>query len=72
MIEQDDKMRHGGPFDRGSADAYYGRKFDPHFFINGTGTSERVKINKDDMPQAYDEYLEGYEYQESTGEKKQW
>lgn len=73
MVNVDeDKMRHGGPFDRGSADCYYGRPFDPHFYVNGTGSSERVKINKDDMPQAYQEYLEGFEHQESTGVTKQW
>jgi len=34
--------RHGGPFDRGSADSYYGRRFDPHFFIGATNTTPRV------------------------------
>ena len=24
--------RHGGPYDRGSADAYYRRDFDPHYY----------------------------------------
>ena len=24
-------QRHGGPFDRGTADSYYRREFDPHY-----------------------------------------
>ena len=26
--------RHGGPFDRGTADSYYSREFNPHYFKN--------------------------------------
>jgi hypothetical protein len=29
-------QRHGGPFDRGSADSYYGRVREPHFYVEGT------------------------------------
>lgn len=29
-------QRHGGPYDRGSADAWYGRDFDPHYWPQGT------------------------------------
>ena len=28
---------HGSPFDRGQADAYYKRKFNPHRWTNGSG-----------------------------------
>ena len=28
---------HGSPFDRGRADAYYGRDLDPHRWTNGNG-----------------------------------
>ena len=34
--------RHGGPLDRGSADAYYGRPFKPHFYVEATYTSDRI------------------------------
>lgn len=37
--------RHGGPFDRGSADYYYGRDFDPHYYIGDTGNSSRVMLD---------------------------
>lgn len=35
---------HGGPADRGSADAYYGRSKDPHKYPNGTYNEPRVKL----------------------------
>ncbi len=33
---------HGSPYDRGSADAYYGRPMDPHKYPNGTYHGDRV------------------------------
>jgi hypothetical protein len=38
--------RHGGAFDRGSADAYYGRPYSPHYYAGDTGSSERVEFNE--------------------------
>ena len=37
------KMRHGGPWDRGSADAYCKRPFKPHFFTGDTYNSDLIK-----------------------------
>lgn len=37
-------MRHGGPYDRGSADAYYGRPFNPHMYAGNTATSPRIEL----------------------------
>ena len=34
--------RHGGPYDRGSADSYYHRRREPHYYVHGTKTSELV------------------------------
>jgi hypothetical protein len=34
--------RHGSPFDRGDADKYYGRPYDPHYYIGDTYNSPRV------------------------------
>ena len=31
--------RHGGPFDRGGADSYYGRGRNPHYFVGATYSS---------------------------------
>lgn len=43
-VVMDLDARHGGAYDRGSADAYYERPFDPHYFVNGTHTSPRVPV----------------------------
>lgn len=58
--------RHGGAWDRGSADSYYGRIPRPHYYVGGTGMSE--KIDKEQMTQ--DEiaaYWAGYEENEEAG-----
>jgi len=34
--------RHGGAYDRGSADKYYGRDFNPHYFVGDSLVSEYV------------------------------
>ena len=39
----DELPRHGSPQDRGSADAYYGRHYDPHYYVGASITSERVE-----------------------------
>jgi hypothetical protein len=33
---------HGSAYDRGGADAYYGRPKEPHYYPSGTYNSERV------------------------------
>lgn len=35
--------RHGGPYDRGSADSYYGRSYNPHYYTGETGLSTRIE-----------------------------
>jgi hypothetical protein len=62
-------QRHGGCFDRGSADSYYGRVRDPHFYVAGTGTSDRVT---DLTPSEIQAYLAGYQWNEQFGDKKSW
>jgi|TARA_R110000751_G_scaffold2871_2_gene14989 hypothetical protein len=60
--------RHGGPYDRGSADAYYGRQIKPHYFAEGTHTS-LCYLEQDMTEQQIDEYLVGYA---STEDRKDW
>ena len=60
---------HGDPFDRGSADSYYGRPRDPHKYPNGTGNAPRVEVLTE-VERA--EYLAGYAYNEANGDKKSW
>ena len=62
--------RHGGPFDRGSADSYYGRARRPHYFTGDTYQSEEIIPQKTDPE--YWEYLVGYDYNEQHGDKKDW
>ena len=63
--------RHGGPYDRGSADSYYGRPRRPHYYRGDTGTSDRVDY-ADMTPDEVVAYLAGYEDNERDGDKKQW
>ena len=38
--------RHGGPYDRGAADAYYERDYDPHYYVGATYSSQRVELHE--------------------------
>ena len=35
---------HGSPQDRGSADRYYGREFNPHYWPEGTSMGKSVEL----------------------------
>ena len=35
--------RHGGAYDRGSADSYYQRGRNPHYFVGATSFSQRIE-----------------------------
>ena len=62
---------HGSPWDRGSADSYYGRPMKPHYWPAGTGHG--YPVNRDDMTeQQIGEYYAGYDWNEQTGDKKEW
>jgi hypothetical protein len=62
---------HGSPFDRGSADSYYGRFPSPHKYPNGTGRAPRIEGH--DMTLAeMKAYYAGYEHNEQFGDKKSW
>jgi hypothetical protein len=61
--------RHGGCFDRGSADSYYNRGVEPHYYVGGTGTSEKVtKLTEKEVA----DYMAGYAFNEQFGDKKSW
>ena len=64
-------VRHGGPFDRGSADSWYSRGIRPHYFSGASYFSDEVT---EDMMTAEEikQYLAGYEYNEQFGDKKDW
>lgn len=60
---------HGSPWDRGSADSYYGRPRDPHYYPHGTYNGEPVT---DLTPEQVKEYLDGYAWNNKYGDKKNW
>lgn len=63
--------RHGGPYDRGSADSYYRRGQNPHYYKGGTATSEKVEA--EDMTQdELEAYHAGYDDNEQSGNFKDW
>ena len=62
---------HGSPFDRGSADSYYHRPEDPHYYPEGTYNGDRVE-SKDMSMAELRAYFAGYEYNEKFGDKKDW
>lgn len=63
--------RHGGAYDRGSADSYYGRGRRPHFFLGGTYMS--TEVTEPDMTDAEIEaYNRGYDDNEASGNHKDW
>jgi hypothetical protein len=60
--------RHGGPFDRGSCDAYYGRLYEPHYYVGATYNSERVELGSMTAAEIT-AYTAGYN---NTHERKDW
>ena len=63
--------RHGGPFDRGSADSWYSRGINPHYFTGATHQStlvEEVDMSEKEIA----DYMAGYQYNEQFGGKKDW
>jgi hypothetical protein len=63
--------RHGGPFDRGSADSYYQRIWEPHYYVGDTSTSERIELARMTAEEIV-AYTAGYNYNEQYGDKKEW
>ena len=57
-------------FDRGSADSYYHRPANPHYFAGDTYASNPI-VAEPGTPE-YEAYMAGYEYNEAHGDKKDW
>jgi hypothetical protein len=63
--------RHGGAFDRGSADAYYRRAYQPHMYNGATGSS--LPIPEHQMkPEDIEAYRAGYDEQMASGIHKDY
>lgn len=63
--------RHGGAYDRGSADSYYSRGHNPHYYVAGTSTSLRVDMEQM-TPAELAAYTAGFNDNEQFGDKKDW
>jgi hypothetical protein len=63
---QFDRNRHGSLYDRGSADSYYRRKKDPHWWPEGTGHGTKVtELTEEELK----EYNLGYD---ENNDFKEW
>ena len=63
--------RHGGPYDRGSADSYYGRGYNPHYFLGDTYSTPMVtedRMTKEEV----EAYLAGWNDNAEIGNRKDW
>lgn len=59
---------HGSPCDRGSADAYYHRPKNPHYWPEGTYNGTKVEA-KDMTPEEIEAYNYGYD---NETDRKDW
>lgn len=63
--------RHGGPYDRGQADSYYGREYNPHYFVGDTYNSPKIELAQM-TPAEIVAYTAGYRDNEANGDRKEW
>jgi len=69
FVPQFDRKQHGSLYDRGSADSYYGRPRDPHYYPKGTYRGDKItQLTAEEIA----EYHAGYDYNERYGDKKDW
>ena len=62
---------HGSPYDRGTADAYYQRPYNPHYFQGDTHQS--YEFAQDEMSAIeIDEYTDGWNHQKKVGIFKEY
>lgn len=63
--------RHGGPYDRGGADSYYRRPFDPHYYTQGSYHGTKVEM-ADMTAEEITAYTAGFNDNEELGDFKDW
>tara|TARA_R100000234_G_C4873456_1_gene124284 strand:+ start:301 stop:546 length:246 start_codon:yes stop_codon:yes gene_type:complete len=63
--------RHGGAFDRGSADYYYSRPYEPHYFIGDTYNSPKVEESSM-TEEEIEAYKLGWDDAAFHGDRKEW
>lgn len=67
-IKYDDS--HGSPFDRGTADAYYGRRANPHWIKYGNEVSRIDKFHMNEKE--IETYYAGYDFATENGDEKDY
>ena len=68
VIHKTSLPKHGSPQDRGSADRYYGRPYNPHFWPSGT--EKGIKVTKSQMSKSE---IEAYRYGfDNEEDRKNW
>ena len=63
--------RHGGSYDRGSADSYYRRGRKPHYYVGATYQSEIITEERMTLEEI-EEYHLGFDDNEQSGNFKDW
>ena len=63
--------RHGGPYDRGGADSYYQRGYNPHYYTGDTRKSQEIPMELM-TPAEITAYTKGYNDNEEAGDFKDW
>ena len=74
MVDRKERLDrgHGSPYDRGSADSYYGRNPRPHYFIGATYSSKRFTLEEMSENEVR-EYWRGYDdNEEDLMMRKDW
>ena len=71
LLKSEEKERHGGPFDRGSADSWYRSSPDPNYWTHGSYHGERIGHNRM-SEQEISDYYEGYDENEEMGCHKEY
>ena len=64
-------QRHGGPYDCGAADSWYGREYNPHYFVGDSYNSPRIELSQM-TTQEIVAYTVGYANNEADGTKKDY
>lgn len=67
MIDQSN----GSPYDRGAADSYYRRPYDPHYWPEGTGHGVRIELAEMTVVQIV-EYTKGFQDNEASMNFKEY
>ena len=66
-----DHKDYGLAFDRGSADSWYSRPIEPHYWTEGSYSGEQIVLEKM-TEEEIEAYLAGYYINEDNGDKKDW